>query len=75
MATALEQVREYTGSEYKYGFVTDVEEDRVPVGLSEDVVRQISAKKDEPAWMTEPASLVTVSPQIFRVEKAYWTPE
>ena len=53
MATALEQVREYTGSEYKYGFVTDVEEDRVPVGLSEDVVRQISAKKDEPAWMTE----------------------
>ena len=53
MATALEQVREYTGNEYKYGFVTDVEEDRVPIGLSEDVVRQISAKKDEPAWMTE----------------------
>ena len=42
-----------TGSEYKYGFVTDVEEDRVPNGLSEDVVRQISAKKDEPEWMTE----------------------
>src|SRR5215213_628281 len=53
MATALEQVRDSTGSDYKYGFVTDVEEDRVPIGLSEDVVRQISAKKDEPEWMTE----------------------
>src|SRR6186997_137426 len=53
MATALEQVREITGNEYKYGFVTDVEEDRVPNGLSEDVVRFISAKKNEPAWMTE----------------------
>jgi Fe-S cluster assembly protein SufB len=53
MATALETVRSYTGSEYKYGFVTDVEEDRVPPGLSEDVIRVISAKKDEPAWMTD----------------------
>src|SRR3954466_12182752 len=53
MATALEQVRDSTGSDYKYGFVTDVEEDRVPIGLSEDVVRQILAKKDEPEWMTE----------------------
>lgn len=53
MATALDQVREFTGNEYKYGFVTEVEEDRVPNGLSEDVVRQISAKKDEPEWMTE----------------------
>ena len=53
MATALDTVREYTGSDYKYGFFTDVEEDRVPNGLSEDVVRAISAKKNEPAWMTE----------------------
>ena len=53
MATALDQVRDTTGSDYKYGFVTKVEEDRVPIGLSEDVVRQISAKKDEPGWMTE----------------------
>src|SRR3954452_22048167 len=53
MATALEQVRDTTGTDYKYGFVTDVEEDRVPIGLSEDVVRQISAKKNEPEWMTE----------------------
>ena len=53
MATALEQVRDLTGHDYQYGFVTMVEEDRVPVGLSEDVVRQISAKKEEPEWMTE----------------------
>ena len=53
MATALEQVREFTGNEYKYGFVTELEEDRIPDGLSEDVVRQISAKKNEPEWMLE----------------------
>src|SRR6476620_401480 len=53
MATALDQVREYTGNDYKYGFVTDVDEDRVANGLNEDVVRLISAKKEEPAWMTE----------------------
>jgi Fe-S cluster assembly protein SufB len=53
MATALETVRDYTGHEYKYGFVTDIEADIVPKGLDEDVVRMISAKKNEPAWMTE----------------------
>ena len=39
--------------EYKYGFVTDIETDSVPPGLSEDVVRLISSKKNEPDWMTE----------------------
>jgi Fe-S cluster assembly protein SufB len=53
MATALETVRDYTGHEYKYGFVTQIEADIVPKGLDEDVVRLISAKKNEPAWMTE----------------------
>ncbi|HMR32782.1 MAG TPA: Fe-S cluster assembly protein SufB [Geminicoccaceae bacterium] len=53
MATALETVREYTGHEYKYGFVTDVLSDIAPKGLSEDVVRMISAKKGEPEWLTE----------------------
>jgi Fe-S cluster assembly protein SufB len=53
MATALETVRDYTGHEYKYGFVTEIEADIVPKGLDEDVVRLISAKKNEPAWMTE----------------------
>jgi Fe-S cluster assembly protein SufB len=36
---------------YKYGFVTDIESEVVPAGLSEDVIRLISAKKDEPEWM------------------------
>jgi Fe-S cluster assembly protein SufB len=39
--------------DYKYGFVTDVEQDIVPKGLDEDVVRLISAKKDEPEWLLE----------------------
>src|SRR2546428_5335273 len=39
--------------EYKYGFVADFDEDTIPKGLSEDVVRLISHKKKEPEWMTE----------------------
>jgi Fe-S cluster assembly protein SufB len=53
MATALETVRDYTGHEYKYGFVTDIAADIAPKGLSDEIVRFISAKKQEPAWMTE----------------------
>src|SRR6185437_455067 len=40
-------------SDYKYGFVTDIEADEAPMGLNEDVVRFISAKKGEPEWMLE----------------------
>ncbi len=39
--------------EYKYGFVTEIESDTIPRGLSEETVRLISAKKDEPEWMLE----------------------
>ncbi|CAN5812017.1 Fe-S cluster assembly protein SufB [soil metagenome] len=39
--------------EYKYGFVTDIESDTIPRGLSEDTVRLISGKKNEPEWMLE----------------------
>ena len=39
--------------EYAYGFVTDVESDTIPVGLTEDTVRLISAKKDEPQWLLD----------------------
>ncbi|MGA9796560.1 MAG: Fe-S cluster assembly protein SufB [Rhizomicrobium sp.] len=41
------------GDKYKYGFVTDIEMERAPKGLSEDTVRYISAKKNEPEWMLE----------------------
>src|SRR5665647_447304 len=40
-------------SEYKYGFVSDIEADEAPKGLNEDTVRFISAKKNEPQWMLE----------------------
>ncbi|MBS1730660.1 MAG: Fe-S cluster assembly protein SufB [Bacteroidetes bacterium] len=40
-------------SEYKYGFVTQIETDEAPMGLSEEIVRFISDKKNEPAWMLE----------------------
>ncbi len=47
----VEQVRSIDVDQYKYGFVTDIESDKAPKGLSEDTVRFISAKKNEPAWM------------------------
>ena len=47
------QVHEVAGQKYKYGFVTDIEQDRAPKGLSEDIVRFISAKKGDPDWLLE----------------------
>src|SRR6266567_3648676 len=49
----VERVRSVDVEQYKYGFVTDIESDKAPKGLSEDTVRFISAKKNEPAWMLE----------------------
>lgn len=46
-------LEELTGAEYKYGFYTEIESDKVPPGLNEEVIRLISAKKNEPEWMTE----------------------
>jgi len=48
-----ELLDEVTSSEYKYGFTTDIESDTIPKGLSEEVVRIISEKKNEPEWMLE----------------------
>ena len=42
-----------TKSEYKYGFTTDIESDKAPKGLNEDIIRLISAKKEEPEWLLE----------------------
>ncbi len=47
----VDQVRRIDVDQYKYGFVTDIESDKAPKGLSEDIVRFISAKKNEPEWM------------------------
>ena len=47
------RVREIDVDKYKYGFFTDIESVRAPKGLSEDIVRFISAKKNEPLWLLE----------------------
>src|SRR6266487_2770819 len=55
MTTALNEVESLAASkrEYKYGFVTDIEQDFAPPGLNEETIRFISAKKDEPKWLLD----------------------
>ena len=53
MSTSTETIERLVKQDYKYGFVTDIEADAAPPGLSEDIVRFISAKKAEPDWMTD----------------------
>jgi Fe-S cluster assembly protein SufB len=53
MSTSTETIEQLATKEYKYGFVTDIEADTLPPGLDEDVIRQISERKREPAWLLE----------------------
>ncbi|MCA1705694.1 MAG: Fe-S cluster assembly protein SufB, partial [Actinobacteria bacterium] len=53
MSTATETIEQLANQEYKWGFISDIESETVPRGLSEDVVRLISAKKREPEWLLE----------------------
>src|SRR6059058_5616084 len=53
MSTNINTIRDLAEREYQWGFVTDIEEERVPKGLNEDVIRLISAKKNEPDFMLE----------------------
>ena len=53
MSSDLEQVRALTDRKYEYGFVTDIESEFAPKGLNEDIIRFISAKKNEPDWLLE----------------------
>ena len=46
-------IKDVTSGEYKYGFVSDIDTDVIPRGLSEEVIRLISAKKHEPEWLLE----------------------
>ncbi|MEJ6680543.1 MAG: Fe-S cluster assembly protein SufB [Flavobacteriales bacterium] len=48
-----ELLEEVTKKEYEFGFVTDIESDKIPNGLNEDVIRLISGKKDEPRWLLD----------------------
>src|SRR6185295_2677849 len=53
MAEKDDSIEKLAGQEYQYGFVTAIEEDKIPKGLNEDIVRLISSKKHEPAWLLE----------------------
>jgi Fe-S cluster assembly protein SufB len=53
MSSTVNQINDLTQQEYKWGFVTSVDEDRLPPGLSEDIVRAIAIKKGEPEFMLE----------------------
>ena len=53
MSTSTETIEQLATREYKYGFVTDIEADTFPPGLNEDVIRALSAKKQEPEWLLE----------------------
>ena len=68
MSTAAELL---TNREYKYGFVTDIEADIIPKGLSEDTIRLISQKKNEPEWMLE-FRLKAYRSWLKMSEPSYW---
>lgn len=53
MSTPNSTIEEFAEKEYQYGFVTDIETEAIPKGLSEDVIRLISTKKGEPEWLLE----------------------
>ncbi|MBV43132.1 MAG: Fe-S cluster assembly protein SufB [Crocinitomicaceae bacterium] len=46
-------LEEFTGKAYEFGFTTDIESDKAPAGLNEDIIRLISSKKEEPEWMLQ----------------------
>jgi len=52
-ADANPELERLAKQDYQYGFVTEIEEDRAEPGLTEEVVRLISSKKDEPEWLLE----------------------
>ena len=47
----VEKVQSLAGEKYKYGFSTDIDSEKAPKGLNEDIIRFISAKKEEPEWL------------------------
>ena len=53
MTTQDRIIEDFANREYEHGFVTDVEQDTLPPGLDEDVIRHISGKKNEPEWLLE----------------------
>src|SRR5688572_11747560 len=66
----LSTIHQTVNSEYKYGFVTDIEADEAPKGLNEDTIRFISAKKNEPEWMLE--WRLKAFNQWLKMEEPHW---
>ena len=52
-ASTTDPLDQWAEKEYEWGFTTEIESDTFPPGLNEDVIRAISAKKDEPEWLTD----------------------
>ena len=52
-STEVSKIEKLANKEYKYGFVSEIEADTLPKGLNEDIIRQLSAKKNEPEFMLE----------------------
>ncbi len=67
------EIQELANREYKYGFVTDIEQDTLPPGLDEGVIRVISAKKAEPEWLLDWRLAAYRRWQKMREEDARWT--
>ena len=55
MSTEQQTIEQFTRTEYKWGFTSDIETDIAPKGLNEDIIRLISEKKEEPEWMLQMA--------------------
>jgi Fe-S cluster assembly protein SufB len=72
MTTATSEIQQLADREYKYGFVTDIETETVPAGLSEDIIRLISAKKKEPEFMLE--WRLKAYRHWLKMEEPHWWP-
>ena len=73
MSSTVDTIRGLAEQDYKWGFITDIDEDRVPKGLSEDIVRLISARKGEPEFMLE--WRLNALRHWFRMEKEEGAPK
>jgi len=51
MTKSIDHIEKITNTDYEYGFITDIQEDRIPNGLNENVIKLISKKKNEPKWL------------------------
>ncbi len=68
--TSTEILEDFTSQEYKYGFYTDIEAESTPPGLNEEIIKTISLKKGEPAWMLE--WRLKAYQRFLKMEEPHW---